>query len=129
MLNDSPYAQAETEDGYAVSGIWQSASLPRLAKYPAVRALQAGHHVIYALRLRDGIIKIGCCKDLANRSSGLGGQILAFREGDFAEELEIHRSLIEHRAHGREYYHPVPAVIAVVNEMRQHFDLPPLEAA
>lgn len=94
----------------------------------AIRALTGGEQMVYACRLVDGIIKIGCTGDLASRlrTVGSGAELLGFMPGDFADERAIHQTLTAHRARGREYYHPTPAVLAVVNEMRDRFDLPHL---
>ena len=94
-----------------------------------IRALTGdAETVIYAIQLADGVIKIGCTSDLATRriSYGADSVILAFLPGDFADEKAIHKSLAEHTARGREWYKPVPAVLDVVNEMRDHFHLEPL---
>jgi hypothetical protein len=106
----------------------QSNRYGNIPKAPVLHALQGGRHVIYALRLPDDVIKIGCCADLAMRASQLHGQILGFRFGDFDEEREIHQQLRAHVARGREYYHPRPEVIAVVNELRDEFGLPHIAA-
>lgn len=94
----------------------------------AIHALTRGIKVVYAMRVPDGAIKIGCTSNLPNRLSGLHGEILAFRPGDFADEKELHLKLAAHRNRGREYYNPTPEVVAVVNDMRDHFGLPHLAA-
>jgi hypothetical protein len=127
MGNASAFVTGDREDGYAVSAMWQYVGETTLPRKTAMQALQQGR-VIYAMRLPDGAIKIGCCADLANRASQLHGQILGFRPGDIPEETEIHRSLRRHVARGREYYHPRPEVIAFVNELRDEFDLPHIAA-
>lgn len=100
----------------------------RVEQTRALRALTAGvESVLYAVRLPDGVIKIGCTTDLATRRlSYRDGEILAFIPGTFADEKAIHKTLAPHVAWGREWYRPAPAVIAVVNEMRAHFNLEPL---
>lgn len=84
--------------------------------------------VIYAVQLPTGIIKIGCTTDLVTRRNVYGSDsvILAFMPGNMDEEMDLHKSLAAHTAWGREWYHPVPAVLDVVNEMRDHFHLGPL---
>lgn len=96
----------------------------------AIRALTGGQPVVYALRLSDGVIKIGCSEHLELRRKNVeaGAQILAFRPGTLDDEKAIHATLVPHRARGFEFYHPTPEVIDVVNEMREHFNLPPLES-
>lgn len=94
----------------------------------AIRALVGdAPSVIYAVRMPDGIIKIGCTTNLVRRRYGYyDAEILAFRPGDLAEEKAIHASLAEHLVRGREWYKPVPAVLDVVNDLRGHFNLEPL---
>lgn len=94
----------------------------------AVRALTGGQLTLYACRLADDTIKIGCTRELDKRRKkfGPGTEILGFMPGDYDDEQAIHASLVAHRAHGHEYYHPTPQVLDVVNEMRDHFGLPHL---
>jgi hypothetical protein len=113
--------------GFARNEVWNDRHLGHLPLSSTIQALTCGAHVIYALRLTDGTIKIGCTKDLANRASSLQGKILGFRPGSFDEEAEIHATLKPHRARGWEYYEVAPAVLAVVNELRDHFGLDHLE--
>lgn len=94
----------------------------------ALRALQGCESVVYAMRVDGGIIKIGWTTQLVTRRENLVGQILGFRPGDYDDEQAIHASLIEHRARGREFYHPTPEVMAVVNDIRGHFNLPAIAA-
>lgn len=87
--------------------------------------------VVYAARLKDGTIKIGCTSHLRQRMASLGvglGALLALRPGGFADEKAIHVELVAHRARGHEYYHPTPEVIAVVNSMRADFGLSAIAA-
>lgn len=128
MGNASAFVTGEGDDGYARSEMWQNVGETTLPRKTALRALQNGKRVIYAMSLPCGSIKIGCCNDLANRASQLHGKILGFRPGDIPEEMDIHRSLRAHVSRGREYYHPHPAVIAFVNELRDEFDLPHIAA-
>ena len=98
----------------------------------AIRLLQGADPVVYAVRFpSEGVIKIGCSGNLAQRLGNYrssGGGLVGFMPGDYALEQEIHRTLREHRARGRELYHSVPAVIAIVNEMRDGFQMPHLAA-
>jgi len=86
--------------------------------------------LVYAARLKDGTIKIGFTTDIANRMSALGGwkAVLGFVPGTFEDEQDIHRQLRSHRKRGREYYHPTPEVIGVVNDMRARYGFDPIEA-
>lgn len=87
-------------------------------------ALRALGSVVYAVRLPDDVIKIGYTADLATRAQALGAvEILGFRPGGFAEEQLIHATLVAHRHHGREHYHPTPEVLATVNDMRAELGL------
>lgn len=57
-----------------------------------------------------------------------GAEILGFVPGTTDDEQAVHASLRPHVAHGVEYYHPTAAVMAVVNEMRDRFNLPHIAA-
>ena len=96
----------------------------------AIRALCGSESVVYACRLSGGIIKIGCSSRLDRRRRCIAAEaeVLGFIPGDFDDEAAIHGRLQAHVAHGREYYHPAPAVMAVVNAMRDRFNLPHLSA-
>lgn len=90
----------------------------------AIDALVQGRQVVYAFRLADGTIKIGCTSNLrARRNHYVGSDILGFMFGDYEDEQAIHVELVQHRARGHEYYHPTPEVLAVVNDMRDTFGL------
>lgn len=93
----------------------------------ALRAILGNRSAIYAIRTKAGDIKIGCTTRLWMRVNEVGGEILAFRFGDFDEEWSIHASLRQHVARRQEYYHPAPEVMAVVNAMRDEWNLPHLE--
>lgn len=90
--------------------------------------------VIYAARLADGTIKIGWTRHFGHRLRFLKSQnqqeveLVGFRFGDREAEQAIHASLVAHRARGREYYHQTAEVLAVVNEMREALNMPPLAA-
>lgn len=93
---------------------------------PARTLLNSLGSVLYAVRLPDGLIKIGYTTNLNNRLLKLKSQkLLAFRFGDRADETAVHQSLSSHCARGREYYHPAPDVLAVVNRWRVDLGLPP----
>lgn len=94
----------------------------------AVRAIQAGEPMIYAIRARTGELKIGCTTDLMQRHAVLGGELLGFKFGDFDEEAEIHRSLNASCIRGREWYADTAEVIGFINELREPFGLEPLAA-
>jgi hypothetical protein len=111
-----------------VSGAW-GRSVTGISKWAAINAVIAGRRVVYAMRMPDGAIKIGCTSNLANRSYCLHGEILGFRFGGFDEERVILAHLRPHRVRGYEYFRPdAPEVLEVVNEMREPFGLPPLAA-
>lgn len=97
----------------------------------ALAAIQAGQSLVYAVKFPDGIIKIGCSSNLAKRMDAYrcdGGELVGFMPGDYALEQEIHKTLREHLTRGREWYLGVPAVIAIVNEMRDGFNMPHIAA-
>ena len=97
------------------------------ARAKALRALAPGQ-VVYAMALADGAIKIGCTGNLYRRRKELGrrAEILGFIPGDFDDEKAIHAELKPHRARGHEYYRRTPEVLAVVNAMRDAYNLPHL---
>lgn len=95
----------------------------------ALRALAVGP-VIYAVQADDGTIKIGHSISFPSRFRQYQHYrdviILAFAPGSLADERAIHEKLQAHRKRGREWYHPTSEVLAVVNDLREHFDLPPV---
>ncbi len=48
----------------------------------------------------NGLIKIGCSRNLRRRMASLGARLLAAIPGDFAKEKEIHREYAYARSHG-----------------------------
>ncbi len=108
------------------------ANIEKREQSRAVRAVTAlWPSVVYAVRFPDGTFKIGCSTNLAARHRKFrakGGEIVGFMAGDFDDERAIHQSLHHAVMRGREWYHPEPEVLAVVNEMRDQFDLPHLAA-
>ncbi|MEP7738542.1 hypothetical protein ABKW28_12870 [Nocardioides sp. 31GB23] len=117
---------------YATTATGAIGSLPRIRavdRASAIRALTMGEPTVYAVQLPDGTIKIGCSEHLDKRRRCIDpdAEVLGFMPGDFDDEAAIHAQLVEYRDHGREYYRPTSAVLAVVNRMRQRFNLPPIE--
>jgi len=90
-------------------------------------ALRALGPIVYAVRLTDGLIKIGHSADFAQRRRCIGGhssEMLAVIPGATrADEQAIHAQLTDHVHHGREYYNPTPGVLQVVNRMREQIGL------
>jgi len=98
---------------------------PALTRASALAALGP---VVYAVRVGDRI-KIGYTSNLYRRLKKFGvHDVLAFRPGTFDTELEIHHRLSAYAVEGREWYAPVPEVLAVVNEMRAVLGLEPVAA-
>ncbi|MDG4784339.1 hypothetical protein O7626_00430 [Micromonospora sp. WMMD1102] len=96
--------------------------------HEALRDL-TGTEVIYAIRCPDGLIKVGHTADLASRRRAYGSDpsiVLAVRPGTLAEEQAIHVRLRPSVAHGQEYYHPTPEVLAFVNEIRTSCGVEPV---
>lgn len=93
--------------------------------------LSALGSVVYAIRTRDGLIKIGFTADLGQRYSALGrmGNILGWAPGTRADEAAIHRSFHGLAVQGREYYPDHPRVLSLVNEMRRDLGQEPLAQA
>lgn len=85
---------------------------------------------VYFVRTRDGLIKIGYTTQIHNRRHGLGiewGDILAVMPGTLAHEKACHAMYAEHLARGREYFHPHPDLLAHINQIREHLNVPLLE--
>ena len=88
--------------------------------------------VVYAIRTRDGLVKIGWTANLGQRYSSLGhvSDILGWQSGTFEDEQEIHHSLVGLAVRGVEYYSPTePRVLAIVNTMRSSLGIAALDAA
>ena len=88
--------------------------------------------VLYAAAIGGDVIKIGYTTDVVRRLDHLRSEtreecrLLAIRFGSMDDERELHRSLKDHRSHGREYYHPHPEVLALVDQWRQAMGQTPL---
>lgn len=116
--------------------------VPKLQRYgdsaPSQRAaskrLAVLSSVLYAVAIGDGTIKIGYTTDVVRRldklrsTSGEPCRLLAIHLGTMDDERELHRSLRDHRSHGREYYHPHPEVLALVDQWRLALGQAPLSA-
>lgn len=89
--------------------------------------------LLYAFRMEGQVIKIGFTTNLDNRRATLGrswSDLLAIKLGTRQDELALHRSIPDsHRAHAREWYRPTPQIIAMLDEWRSAYNLPPIETA
>lgn len=97
---------------------------------PIASLLKALGRVVYAVRTRDGLVKIGCTCDLARRAQQVGmgmKSILGWRQGTFADEAAIHARLDGLAARGKEFYPWCDEVERVVNEMRASLGIAPVE--
>ena len=126
-----------------MGGTWGGAQERRrtkgssLARTTAMRELGA---VVYAARLADGTIKIGWTERFDLRLHWLKHyakqdvELLAFKLAGIEVEQEIHARLEPYRAqipehpNAREFYRPVPQVLAVINELRDELGLPAVAA-
>lgn len=114
---------------------WDRSHPGRLSRRKIMDALGP---VVYAVRLTDGTVKIGHTRRFGDRLralkhySGQDVELLAFRPGTYNDEQAIHEALAPHRVElterAREWYHPTPEVMAVVNEMRGELNMPPIAA-
>jgi hypothetical protein len=86
---------------------------------------------VYFLRTPDGLVKVGHTGNIAERKRGQTEDgwrsVLAVVPGTLDDERALHHQLTEHRARGREFYHPVPAVLAEVNAIRERAGVPAIE--
>jgi hypothetical protein len=102
---------------------------PERTRNTAIRMLQGDGLLLYALRLPNGNIKIGCSSDVAERIRHIRHtEILALHRAERSDELAIHHLLRPDVVKGREIYAPTPAVLAVVNGMRAVMGAEPLAA-
>ena len=118
--------------GYGEHGRWDYGT-PSPTRASAEYAELHGT-ILYALRVADGTVKIGITKHLLRRikaytaGAGVEPELLAIRQGDAADEHEIHRQLAAHAKHGREWYHPHPEVLDLVNQWRHDLGMEPVTA-
>jgi len=87
--------------------------------------------VVYFMRDRDGLVKIGHTTNLAVRRRAFGsgwGHILAIIPGSREDERAMHARFAKHLAHDREYFHPAPELIAYINTLREALGVPPLRS-
>lgn len=109
----------------------QYAPLGSVPNWSPAAILEALGPVVYAIRTKDQLIKIGFTGNLAARRRHLSTRredMLGFFRGTLEDEQAIHAQLVPFRARGREYYHPTPEVLAVVNDMRADIGLSPIAA-
>jgi len=98
----------------------------------ASKRLAALGTVLYAVAVGDDTIKIGYTADVVRRLDHLRSEtsqpcrLLAIHFGTMDDEREVHQSLAAFRSHGREYYHPHPEVLALVDQWRQAMGQAPL---
>lgn len=105
----------------------RSAFLLNQSRMSRAEALRTLGPVLYAVRLRDGLIKIGYTARMDDRLYHFRGcEVLAFKQALAEDEQPVHNGLKAHLAHGQEYYHPTPEVLAVVNDWREALGLQPL---
>ena len=129
LLPGSP--RAAHDDSKHVYSPW--ADRPMTASSASQRLAAVGS-VLYAAAIGDDEIKIGYTTDVVRRldhlrsTSGEPCRLLAIRFGTMDDERELHRSLKDHRSHGREYSHPHPEMFALVNEWRSAMGQEPLAA-
>lgn len=119
-------AQIDTADDEELGVPYAVQPMP--SRYVALDALSLIGPVVYAMRVPGGVIKIGYTTQLNERRGQHRGEVLAVQFGTRAHEAAIHARLVDNRHHGHEWYYPTPAVLAVVNEMRETLGLDALVA-
>lgn len=117
--------------GHGTKSGLQRVNRPDYLEAVPPRRAAAGIEVVYAIRTGNGLIKIGHTVNLVERFQHMAKrdgarEILGFRLGTYADEQDLHARLRSHLHHGREWYYPVPEVMAVVAEMREALGLPAL---
>lgn len=94
-----------------------------ISRSEALSAVSLIGATLYAIQYGDGTVKIGWTQQLKKRLERLHAdgdraghgkefRLLAFCFGTRADEAELHRSLVEHRVHGSEWYRPTSDVMA-----------------
>lgn len=85
--------------------------------------------LVYYVRTRDDLVKIGHTTALASRVSFYGGfsRLLAVQAGTRDDERALHQRFAPHRARGAEYYEPSAAVFDHIDDVRAALRLSPVE--
>jgi len=81
--------------------------------------------LVYFAR-RERLIKIGWTTQLSKRMRAIPAKVLATEPGDIVREKQLHIRFGHLLAHGREWFHPEPDLVAYVNELRDTDNLPPI---
>lgn len=85
--------------------------------------------IVYFIKTRDGLIKIGHTVNLANRKVKFGSgwqHILAVVPGSRDDEAAMHAKFGAALARGREYFHPVSELVEYVNDLRGQLGVAPV---
>lgn len=85
--------------------------------------------VVYFIRTKDDLIKIGHTGDLANRRTAFGAgwqRVLAIVPGSRDDEAAMHGRFAAHLARGREYFKPAPELIEYINDIRANLGVGPI---
>lgn len=88
--------------------------------------------VVYFMRTRDDLIKIGYTTDLSQRKRHFGSgwdHVLAVKPGNREDEKELHRRFAQHLARGEEYFRPARPIIDYINTLRLALGVKPIPAA
>lgn len=105
---------------------------PQSRRAAAIQYHEVVGNVLYALRFKDGTIKLGCTGRIDSRLAhfyhidGCTPEVLAIKPGSFEDEQAVHGLLVDHLDHGREWYRPDPEVWAVINGWRTDVGMEPL---
>jgi len=86
--------------------------------------------VVYFIRTKRDLIKIGFTTDIATRHSTFGSfdQILALQAGTIADEKALHVRFSELLADRNEYFRPGPDLLAYINTIRSGMGIKPVAA-
>ncbi len=83
--------------------------------------------VVYFIRTKDGLVKIGHTSNLANRKRNFGSgwhHILVVMRGSAEDEKYLHETFRPLLARGREYYRPEPPLLHHINLIRRRLGVP-----
>lgn len=125
-------------DGRMQAIIASQEAAPLPTHRQAMQALTAVYGAMLYAFTFGPYVKLGWTEHLDQRAYQLRSQaiaegydvpqILGFKPGTRAEELELHRGLATSVHHGREWYHPTPEVLAVINDWREAVGRQPVAA-
>lgn len=130
-VSDSTYRQFNPRPEGVGTDRVRIRKLGTIAREKPSFAKMAAHlpPVVYYLRNREDLLKIGYTTDLANRRRQHGvpwSNILAITPGTLRDERTIHFRFARYVARGVEYYYPVAPMFDHIDQVRAAVGLSPM---